>query len=340
VGRQSYTPTVLSAFTRNIALELDGRGVPWRDLFAEAGVALEAVADVRGRIPYRVHAAVLSEAARRSGDPLLPVALGRRLSIGAFSVVGYCAASAPTLGDAFGVFARHFELLYQGFEPGIGRAGGDALVFAPRDRHAAMTGESAVVTVAAAIGLASQLTQADPGVARVLLPFERPAHAAALERELGVPVSFEVDRFEIGFRPGQFRTAVPHADPAVRAHFERLAFRELARLAEPGVASAVRRAIVGAAMPEKCTIDSAAAELRVAARTLQRRLHERGLTFAALKDDVCRELAEALLARSIPIDDVALHLGFSSRSAFHRAFRQWTGTTPARLRESKIAASG
>jgi AraC-like DNA-binding protein len=68
-------------------------------------------------------------------------------------------------------------------------------------------------------------------------------------------------------------------------------------------------------------------------RTLQRRLDARGLTWQQLLDQTRAGLArEYLRDRSLSLGDIALLLGFSEQSAFNRAYRRWTGTTPRRAR--------
>jgi AraC-like DNA-binding protein len=73
--------------------------------------------------------------------------------------------------------------------------------------------------------------------------------------------------------------------------------------------------------------------VRMSTRTLQRRLHEEGLTFArvvarARFDAACRLLADP--ARKVI--DVALDLGYSDPAHFTRAFLRWTGVTPREFR--------
>ncbi|WP_040847789.1 helix-turn-helix transcriptional regulator, partial [Nitrospirillum viridazoti] len=71
--------------------------------------------------------------------------------------------------------------------------------------------------------------------------------------------------------------------------------------------------------------------------TLRRSLRQEGRPFQAIKDDLRRRAAEASLAAGTePIPDLAARLGFAETSAFHRAFRKWTGQAPGAFR----AASG
>ena len=73
--------------------------------------------------------------------------------------------------------------------------------------------------------------------------------------------------------------------------------------------------------------------MHVSVRTLQRRLDARELTWQQLLDRTREQLAHQYLAdRSLTLGDIALLLGFSEQSAFNRAFRRWTGQTPARIR--------
>jgi AraC-like DNA-binding protein len=70
--------------------------------------------------------------------------------------------------------------------------------------------------------------------------------------------------------------------------------------------------------------------LHTSARTLHRQLKEEGATLQALKDEVRRERAMALLQRtSKPVKQVAEAAGFQNEKSFIRAFKGWTGMAPA-----------
>jgi AraC-like DNA-binding protein len=76
-----------------------------------------------------------------------------------------------------------------------------------------------------------------------------------------------------------------------------------------------------------------AVDLNIAPATLRRRLHEEGASYQGIKDQLRRDLAISYLSDSDRnVMDIALELGFSERSAFHRAFRKWTGASPGEFR--------
>jgi len=70
--------------------------------------------------------------------------------------------------------------------------------------------------------------------------------------------------------------------------------------------------------------------------TARRRLYEEGTSYQAIKDELRRDQAIAYLTHSDrSVLEVALELGFSERSAFHRAFRKWTGVSPGQFRRNQ-----
>jgi len=96
---------------------------------------------------------------------------------------------------------------------------------------------------------------------------------------------------------------------------------------------AVQR-IVAALLPDgRPDIHLVCEVVRLSPRTLQRRLHAEGLTFAGV---VARtRFAEALRMLDDPtrkVIDVALDLGYSDPAHFTRAFERWTGLTPREYR--------
>ena len=65
-------------------------------------------------------------------------------------------------------------------------------------------------------------------------------------------------------------------------------------------------------------------------RSLQRQLREEGTSYKGILDEVRQELAQQYMQDpKMPIKEVTFMLGFSEVSNFTRAFKRWTGQTPA-----------
>jgi len=80
------------------------------------------------------------------------------------------------------------------------------------------------------------------------------------------------------------------------------------------------------------TAASVGRQLGMSARSLHRRLREEGTTLRRLLDALRLELGQRYLREGVSIDETAFLLGYSEASAFQRAFRRWTGWTPAAYR--------
>ena len=72
-----------------------------------------------------------------------------------------------------------------------------------------------------------------------------------------------------------------------------------------------------------------ARSLNMSSATLRRRLAAEGQSIGEIKDEIRQVRAGRLLAdRNFTISEIAAELGYSEPSAFHRAYRKWTGKTP------------
>lgn len=84
--------------------------------------------------------------------------------------------------------------------------------------------------------------------------------------------------------------------------------------------------------------EAVAKHMNLPLRTLQRRLHDEGTSFQQVQDEVMRERAQHHLKDpNLDIDSIAIKLGFSDRHSFSRAFKRWTGSTPAAWRQNYLA---
>ena len=81
-------------------------------------------------------------------------------------------------------------------------------------------------------------------------------------------------------------------------------------------------------------IERIARELGCSRQTLYRRLKEEGVTFEELLDGLRRRLALRFLREEgLAVKEAAYRLGFSDPSAFSRAFKRWTGSSPKAMRK-------
>jgi AraC-like DNA-binding protein len=81
------------------------------------------------------------------------------------------------------------------------------------------------------------------------------------------------------------------------------------------------------------SLDEAAQLMECSVRTLQRRLAREKTTFRAVLHQARSKVATSALQNNTrSIQEISCQLGYSEQSAFTRAFRSWTGQTPAAYR--------
>lgn len=84
-----------------------------------------------------------------------------------------------------------------------------------------------------------------------------------------------------------------------------------------------------------------ASTVQTSARTLQRRLHQAGLTYARVVAQARLDLARRMLDDPAhKIRDIARALGYSDHAHFTRAFHAWTGLSPRRFRQREHPDGG
>jgi AraC-like DNA-binding protein len=130
---------------------------------------------------------------------------------------------------------------------------------------------------------------------------------------------------------------IASADPLLHDVLRRHAEALLARRPRAGdLLAQVREVLAREVSRGEPRIEELAGWLGQGVRTLQRRLAEVGTTYQDVLDDVRRDLALRLLdERRVAVAEIAYLLGYSEPSAFHRAFKRWTGTTPDRHRRGR-----
>ena len=103
-----------------------------------------------------------------------------------------------------------------------------------------------------------------------------------------------------------------------------------------GLSAVIRRRLKLSAFEKWPTFKELAAQLNLTGSTLRRRLEEEGQSYQIIKDEMRRDKAIELLSHTaLSVADIANMLGFAEPSAFHRAFKKWTGARTGAYRPSR-----
>ncbi len=180
-----------------------------------------------------------------------------------------------------------------------------------------------------------------PGLEFEAVHFRHPAPEQADEyaRVLGVPIEFGAAFDEVRFPARLLDFPLPDANEALCMFFDRYTRDKLDQL--PGEKSVVARvrSLLRKLLPEgQVKVEHVAERLHMSPRTLQRRLGEEGTSLHAELDEVRRQQALYFLKAGVAIAELSWLLGYSDPSAFHRAFKRWTDTSPEAWRTSQQAA--
>jgi len=104
-----------------------------------------------------------------------------------------------------------------------------------------------------------------------------------------------------------------------------------------GLVARIRRQLRHIAPDSWPDFETLARQLNFSASTLRRHLVDEGQSYRAIKDDLRLDLAISQLCHSDKsVLDIAHDLGFAEASAFHRAFKKWTGARPGEYRRALV----
>jgi AraC-like DNA-binding protein len=317
------------------------RGLARARVLAGAGLVEADLIGDDARVAQATYHRVWIEGQRCIDDADLGLHFGEALELTTFDVVGHIALCSPTLGDAFERIASYARLLHDAGGVEVEVHGEDAVVYAGcRGLTHDVPRPIAEMSAVAILVLARQATRTPTAARDVAFRHPQPPSIREHRRIFGVAPRFgAVDTCLVIPRSALAQPVVGRDDHLARYldRYAQDAARRLAATDDPS--DRTRRAIVTAlASRSAVNITAVARTLAVHPRTLQRQLEAAGTSFQGQLDAARRGLAERYLAdHDVAIAEIAYVVGYDDVSNFHRAFRRWTGQTPAAYRAGLVA---
>lgn len=306
------------------------------DATALLGQAPPAQGDMPARYPIADWKALLEKAAHRLNAPLLGLHFGQHITPAHFGLMGYVLLACPSLGAALQRL-REFERLFYDVSPlqVHGTTNGLVLEWGTENgRPGPLVDEAAIMAL---VQIARNITgQASLAAQRIDFVNAASAPAAHYEAALGCPVRFCQDATRVLVPLPWLALPLRQPDPDLLALLRDQAAEQLRRLPPRGALSArIRDEIPALLQAGTASADSVAQRLHLSTRSLHRQLAREGLQFRALRDECLYQLACDYLADwRIQLSEIAQLLGYSEQSAFTRAFRRWSGTSPHSYRQA------
>ena len=327
--------TVLTVSSRALVGACERIGLDTEVLLRHAGISREILEDPDARLEASKVSALWAKAYELSRDPVLSLHAAESCPLGAYKVIDFMAANASTVGEAFRYAARYFWLINTAIRLPIDESG-DPITFDVVDESGPMgvTRPYAEYCLAAFVLRVRATTGVEFPVRSVSFVHRTPPDIREHERIFGCPVKFEANHNRLDIDRQAWETRATGANPGVLKVLTEHADMLLQKLPRgPDLVERTRRAIGERLRGGDSSLESVARELSTSARSLQRHLHEIGYSYHALADEVRAATARLYLAQpDIAIAEVAYLLGFADQSTFNRAYKRWTGSTPARSR--------
>jgi AraC-like DNA-binding protein len=279
----------------------------------------------------------LSAAAMQALDDEALGWFSRPLPWGSYGMLARASLSAPTLGVALKRWCRHHGLLTRDITLAVQTEGDEARIVLSEHRPPGGDGslrEFCFVSVLRNIhGLACWFVDSRIPLLGASFPFAAPPHAQAYRVLFDGPTRFDADDTAIRFDARYLALPIKRDEAAMNQMLQRaLPIQVRPYRRDRLLVQRVRQVLLN--QPQDAhNADDLAALLHTSARTLHRQLKEEGATLQALKDEVRRERAMALLQRTNrPIKQIAAATGFLNEKSFIRAFKTWTGMAPGEWR--------
>ena len=332
--------TILVRSVNKIIDAASVHGVEPEEIYRAINLERALLDDPDNRIPFHKLVAAYEHAAQLTGDDAFGLHVGENSDPRLFDVLGYMVVNSPTLGEALNRLVRYHSIWSEGAFFNLDIGGSLVrLAYVYRDEMSEECRQDCEMTLAISVSFARRVTGVDWTPHEVSFQHSKPKSIAEHRRIFRSPIHFDRPSNELIFDRSLLSLPMAKADPGLCAILDRHAQELLAKSThQDGLVGQVRQLLTEALNGGDPRLDTVAQKLGISVRTLQRKLREEGTSHQYLLDEMRSDLSRRYLQEpNLAICEVAYLLGFSEPSAFHRAFRRWTGITPKEFRRGRAS---
>ncbi len=330
-------PVLLPYYPRLVFLWLVELGYDEKTLFEGLDFTADDLQDERFRLSIEQHEHFILRALSVSNNPHLAVRLAGMYDPSKANVALMAVANSGRISKALDMITRYQRLFTRVFCLRlVGSDDDPAMEVESLLEHRSVIYFSITAFVLVLDNFFLRVLGGTHLIKSVALGFPEPAGFDKVRAEFGFPLFFDQPMTRIYFDRSCLDQPLKQSDPQTVRLLLEMSERQLQEAeAETSFVGAVQALLIEhLASPPK--LDDAARLLGVSSRGLRRKLAASGTGYQKLLDSVRLKMALRLLTGTeMPVSSIGYELGFENASDFGRAFKRWSGQSPASMRRTR-----
>ena len=327
--------TAIATAGRILWRMLERRGIDPAPLFKEEGLDPGSLDNPLVRYPVKEATRVWTRASEMLGDPAFGLTIANVWQPSDFHALGCAFMASTTLRDALNRLVRYNPVVYDVISYSLAERG-DRAILTYNPVHGKLDEPAILEDTRWAVVLDACRRVCGTDLNPLEVTFWHSGPESTMDAFLEYfrcPLRFGEAVASMTFPVEVLDKRLPAANRELALAQDRTLSDYAAMLQRDDIVSRTKLAISDNLPSGNFTSEAVAAELHMSPRSLQRKLSAENTTFRKLVEAVRQELAESYLADgNTPLMEISYLLGFSAQSAFSRAFKRWTGSTPQEFR--------
>jgi len=310
-----------------------------RRVLADAGIPQELLHAPQARVPAQHFAALWLAVARELDDEFFGLDR-RRMKVGSFALLSRSVLHRDNLGHATKGILRGFGVFLDDVSADLSLQGAQAVITVRNhiiDPEASRFADETLLIMV--YGLMCWLIGRRIPLQSTAFRLPKPAHAAEYAIMYGGQLSFDVPHTQIRFDAKFLSPPVIQNEQTLKEFLRTAPLSVFVKYRSEDswtsrVQHLLRKSMQRGQWP---MLEGVAHKCHVAPTTLRRKLEYEGTSYQEIKDELRRDLAiQHLCTTNLSIADIGRLLGFQESSAFHRAFKKWSGVQPGEYRARRL----
>ena len=305
-------------------------------VMAEAGVNARLFDDPDNLITYSLRGRLMKHCVAKTGCQHFGLLVGQQMDLHSLGLLGLLMRSQPDAETALRTLVDRLHMHSQGALTLL-RIDGELakLTYEVVEQGVEATDQTGDGAVAMMFNVMRSMCGTNFKPIEASFAHRTPTDIKPFRKFFQAPLYFNAEYYSLVFSTTWLQAPLPHADP----EFQRLLVNQIGAIdagQQAELPEQLRNVLRTSLAAGQLSEEQVAALFSLSPRTLSRRLASFGTSFHELADEVRFEIARQMLEHtSLPVGQIATSLHYSRSSAFIRAFRRWSGSTPASFRAAR-----